>query len=134
MRICPNCNAEVENNFDLCWNCQYSFAAKKILDDSDFNLICPGCNREIESSLDYCPHCQYNLKELNEQNDTTTKFPKHIDCLRCNTELEYQGNFKFNETRVAASDILSELFANKESFELYCCPICGKVEFFLPEV
>ena len=110
------------------------FQTFKPEDDSDFKLICPGCNREIESSLNYCPICHYDLKELNEQNDTPSKFPKHIDCLRCNVQLEYQGNFKFHETRVRASDNLSELFTNRESFDLYCCPICGKVEFFLPEV
>ena len=134
MRICPNCNAEVEDNFDLCWNCQYCFNAEKVLDDSDFKLICPGCNREIETSQNYCHHCQYDLKVLNEQNDPPAQFPKHIECLRCNVQLEYQGNFKFHETSTGKLDNLSELFTNRDSFDLYCCPICGKVEFFLPEV
>ena len=134
MRICPNCNAEVDDNFDMCWNCQYSFSNKKVIDNSEFKLICPGCNAEIESSLNYCPNCHYDLKEIDDLNDTPSKFPKHIDCLRCNVQHEYQGNFKFQETKVGALDNLSELFMNRESFDLYCCPVCGKVEFFLPEV
>ena len=27
---------------------------------------------------------------------------------------------------------LFELFQNRESFDLYVCPKCGKVEFFIP--
>ena len=26
-----------------------------------------------------------------------------------------------------------ELFVNKKSFDVFTCPKCGKVEFFLPE-
>ena len=32
MKNCPNCYAEMEENFDLCWNCNYSFSEKKVIE------------------------------------------------------------------------------------------------------
>ena len=133
MKKCPKCNAEVEDNFDLCWNCQYSFVDKKVLNNNDFKLICPKCTAEIEPSLQYCPNCHYNLAEINKEMGTQPKGPKYVDCLRCKVPLDYHGNFKFHEgTRVGALGNLFELFTNRESFDLYICHNCGKVEFFLP--
>ena len=31
MKNCPNCNSEVEDNFDLCWNCNFSFTDNKVI-------------------------------------------------------------------------------------------------------
>ena len=28
---CPNCQAEVEDSFGICWKCNYSFTEKKVL-------------------------------------------------------------------------------------------------------
>ena len=63
-------------------------------------------------------------KELN-----TNK--RKIDCLRCKTKLLYSGIYRFHEgKRYGMLGNLFELFVNKESFEIYVCPKCGKVEFF----
>lgn len=35
MKHCPNCDSEVEDNFDLCWNCDYCFSENKIVDFED---------------------------------------------------------------------------------------------------
>ena len=32
MKICPKCHEEVEDSFEICWNCNYSFPDNKILD------------------------------------------------------------------------------------------------------
>ena len=32
MKICPKCHEEVEDSFEICWNCNYSFPDDKILD------------------------------------------------------------------------------------------------------
>lgn len=133
MKTCPKCNADVENHFDICWNCQYSFVEQKILDNSDFKLVCPKCNTEIEPGLNFCPECHFNLAEINRETGTAPHGPKSIECLRCKVELDYQGNYRFHEgTRIGALGDLFELFTNRESFDLYSCPNCGKVEFFLP--
>jgi predicted amidophosphoribosyltransferase len=35
MKTCPNCNAELEDNFELCWNCNFSLAEKRIVEISE---------------------------------------------------------------------------------------------------
>jgi hypothetical protein len=47
--------------------------------------------------------------------------------------MTYHGNFPFHNGTTAS--FLEELLATTptlESFNLYFCPFCGKVEFFLP--
>ena len=55
-------------------------------------------------------------------------------CPRCEEQLEYVGTKKFHEgTRgwgFALGD-LGELFVNRESFDVYCCGRCGRVELFI---
>ena len=98
MKTCPHCNAEVEDNFDLCWNCNYSFTEKKIIEINDLALG-----------------------------------SREINCLRCDVKMLYSGEYKFHEgTRTGVFGNLFELFTNRERFELYICPKCGKVEFFTP--
>jgi Zn finger protein HypA/HybF involved in hydrogenase expression len=91
MKFCPKCQSEVEDNFDLCWNCNYSFTENEVVEIREFT---PG--------------------------------GKDIDCLRCTVQMQYSGNFKFHE------GFLTGIFTNKETFDLYVCPKCGKVEFFVP--
>ena len=102
MKNCQNCNSEVEDNFDLCWNCNFSFTDNKVIVLEDAMI------------------------EISE---------KEIDCLRCKVPLVYSGNFKFHEgTRVGVLGNLFEAFTNRESFDLYICPKCGKVEFYTPGI
>ena len=35
MKTCPNCKEEVDDNFDTCWNCMYSFEKEMTLDIPD---------------------------------------------------------------------------------------------------
>lgn len=98
MKNCPNCNAEIEDNFELCWNCNYSLTAQKIID----------------------------IKDLNENK-------KQIDCLRCKLPMLFSGEYKFHEgPKIGILGNIFEAFVNRESFDLYVCPKCGKVEFFTP--
>ena len=90
MKICPKCHEEVEDSFEICWNCNYSFPDDKILDLS-------------------------------------------IDCLRCQVKMIYSGKYEFHEgMNTGVFGNLFELFQNREAFDLYVCPKCGKVEFFVP--
>lgn len=98
MKNCPKCNAEVENNFQLCWNCNYSFTEEKIIEIKDI-----------------------------AQGD------QDIDCLRCKVPMIYNGEYKFHEGAITGVfGSLFEVFQNREKFDLYLCPKCGKVEFFSP--
>jgi Zn finger protein HypA/HybF involved in hydrogenase expression len=55
-----------------------------------------------------------------------------LTCHLCKEELTYIGTKKFHEgTRWGVLGDLGELFVNKEKFDVYCCPKCGRVEFFV---
>ena len=56
-----------------------------------------------------------------------------IDCLRCQVKMAYSGKYEFHEgMNTGVLGNLFELFQNREDFDLYVCPKCGKVEFFVP--
>ncbi len=98
MKNCPNCNEEVEEHFDLCWNCSYSFSENEVV-------------------------------ELNDVPERKLL----IDCLRCKVKMKYSGVYKFHEgARTGILGSAFEIFQNREVFDLYLCPKCGKVEFFSP--
>lgn len=100
MKTYPNCNEEVEDSYDLCWNCNYSFSEKHVVEIEDATIV--------------------NDRKLN--------------CLRCNTTMDFAGNSRFHEgTQFGIFGNLFELFENRQSFDLYTCPACGKVEFFMPQ-
>jgi hypothetical protein len=58
--------------------------------------------------------------------------PDPMDCSRCDTRLEFVGTKKFHEgTRWGVLGELAELFTNREHFDVYVCPRCGRVELFI---
>lgn len=100
MKICPNCKEEVERNFDVCWNCNYSFSEAAVVEFKD---------SESANNIE-------------------------INCLRCNVPMKFSGKHNFHEgARLGMLGNLFEIFVNRESFHLYICPKCGKVEFFCPD-
>ena len=108
MKTCPNCNAEIENNFEICWNCCYSLTENRVIEHE----------REWDTNTE------------SEKPDPNTRV---IVCLRCNVNLHYSGVYSFHEgMRLGFLGDFFELFVNRESFEIYICPKCGKVEFFVP--
>ena len=61
--------------------------------------------------------------------------PADVRCVRCSVALTFAGTKRFHEgTRWGALGDLGELFVNKEKFDVYFCPRCGKVEFFVDGV
>lgn len=57
---------------------------------------------------------------------------KNISCSSCAVVLTYAGTKRFHEgTRWGLLGDIGELFVNKETFDVYHCPKCGKVEFFV---
>ena len=101
MKICPKCHEEVEDSFEICWNCNYSFPDDKILD----------------------------MTPAEESDDSG----RSNDCLRCQVRMVYSGKYEFHEgMHTGIFGNLFELFQNREAFDLYVCPKCGKVEFFVP--
>jgi hypothetical protein len=53
-------------------------------------------------------------------------------CPRCPAKLEYQGTKKFHEgANWGILGELGEIFVNRQQFDVYTCPRCGRVEFFV---
>ena len=55
-------------------------------------------------------------------------------CHPCELELDFIGTKRFHEGSLAAPFLLAELgelFVNRESFDVYVCSRCGRVEFFM---
>ncbi|MCW3787452.1 hypothetical protein [Plebeiibacterium sediminum] len=61
MKNCPNCNAEIEEGFELCWNCNYSLTEQKVVDIQDLNknkreINCLRCDVPMLFSGEYKFH------------------------------------------------------------------------------
>ena len=55
-----------------------------------------------------------------------------IVCAACRLPLNYVGTRDFHEgTRWGVLGELGELFVNKEHFDVYVCPRCGRVSLFV---
>ena len=60
---------------------------------------------------------------------------KSLDCLRCKQPLEHLGTKSFHEgTNWGFFGELGELFVKRDRFDVYACPRCGRVEFFVDGV
>ena len=105
MWICAKCREQVEPSFDVCWNCGTS---KEGAEDPAFR------------KGDVAPP------------DGGPAAPaRTLDCLRCRTRMSYSGTRYFHEgSNWGFLGSLGELFVNRERFEIYLCPACGKFEFF----
>ena len=130
MKTCPNCKSEMDDNFDLCWNCQYSFSENRTVPKTEFSECCPYCKIEVDSSYTICPNCQHKLGEKRIPTEPSGFSGNlKIDCLRCRVPMFFKGNSRFHEG--ARAGILGNLIESRESFDLYFCPQCGKIEFFI---
>ena len=103
---CLKCGEDVEDHFDLCWNCQ--------------------ANRR---GLRQFP------KSENPEDDRVraivNKRHKPMKCLRCASVLVHAGTKKFHQgPTFGALGEWAELLVAKETLEMYVCPECGHVEFF----
>jgi len=98
MKTCPNCQAEIPKNYEICWKCNYDLISQRVIEREEHT-------------------------EISESSD--------IDCLRCETPMEAKGKQRFHEgAQWGLFGELGHLFTNRESFEVYVCPNCSKVEFF----
>ncbi|WP_133478223.1 hypothetical protein [Cognatilysobacter segetis] len=57
-----------------------------------------------------------------------------LDCLRCRQPMTFRGSQRFHEGSQAAPFLLGglgELLVNRQTFDVFACSGCGKVEFFV---
>jgi hypothetical protein len=114
---CVKCREKLENSFDVCWNCGTS---KDGVEDPDFRKADDGPIGQVSETA----------AEAVERGEEPERNP--ITCSRCRRKLDYVGTKAFHEgTRWGVLGELGELFVNKERFDVYCCPRCGRVELFV---
>ncbi len=54
MKTCPSCKSEIEDNYDLCWKCNYSFTENKVVDiKRGRKTLVKGQNLKIEGFLTF---------------------------------------------------------------------------------
>jgi rRNA maturation endonuclease Nob1 len=125
MKTCPNCKAELEDNFEICWKCQYSLVDDKVLVDSDYKLVCPACRTIVDETMQFCPVCRFDLSKY--QMVKKKAGDKVVECASCKVPIFLLGKYEFQE------GFDWGIFTNRESFNLYVCPKCRKLEFYLPD-
>ncbi len=99
---CKICSAEVEDDsWETCWRC----SSPRTLEEA----------RAAE------------LKKRHE-----AQLAIYRSCLRCEGQMEYAGTKTFREGGgFGALGGLGELFVGRECYDVYFCPSCGKVEFYV---
>ncbi len=108
---------------------------KQSSEDESPHYYCTECYQEVSINDTICRHCGADVSQLEEEDasEETKQELNPIVCPRCETALEYVGTKKFYEgTR--AFDVLGgiwELLKNREQYDVYVCPQCGRLEFFV---
>jgi hypothetical protein len=94
--------------------------------------ICSTCGEKHEDQFNSCWKCNQTrsgspVVTAPEREDTHP-----LCCARCATRLDYVGSKRFHEgARWGVLGELGELFVNRECFDVFVCPRCGRVEFFV---
>ena len=121
---CAKCQERVEDSFEVCWNCGTS---KDGIEDPAFRRA---AEREAEA-LDTIGSTEAEAVQSDEPQENLNP----ITCARCQQNLDYVGTKRFHEgTNWGVLGELGELFLNREHFDVYVCPRCGRVEFFVDGV
>jgi predicted amidophosphoribosyltransferase len=131
MKTCPQCNSQIEENFDLCWNCLFSFSQGKTQTKDEFKLVCNRCGEEANASANFCSHCGLELTITGNKPEKHTE-KLVLNCMRCNAPMRYAGKRKFQERTWVELPLLEYMF-HKECFELYICTNCYQMEFYLEQ-
>lgn len=109
---CLKCSEEVNEELDVCWNCE-----------ADRRGVLPkGASSTKRDNRDA------ELKRfLNKKHG-----PKK--CSACQCALKFVGSREFHEgANWGMLGDLGELFVARTSLEMYACPTCLRVEFFLSD-
>ncbi len=105
MWTCLVCEAEIdEDSWETCWRCSSDKGAKP-----------------DELALERQAHAK--------------KIKRFMSCLRCNKQLVYDGTRRFKEDDSLEIHLMGfQLGSRSERFDIYHCPECGHLEFFLDGV
>ena len=108
---CISCSETIEPEFDTCWNCGTHHDGSPA-DDSFVRDDAPAPDRDLAN-------------------------PRDLHCLRCQGTMRIIGRKRFHEGSQALPFLLGdlgELFINRQSFDVFACGSCGKVELFVTDL
>lgn len=95
--------------------------------------MCSKCRETVEDTFEVCWNCGTSI--TGEPAPSAPEAPRDLTCLRCSATIEHLGTRRFHEgTNWGVLGELGELFVKREQFDIYACPKCGKVEFFVDGV
>jgi hypothetical protein len=114
---CVKCREQLEDSFDVCWNCG---TARDGTEDPAFR------------KADDLPPPEPEPAETEAEAPARRGAKNPLSCPRCERPLDHVGTKSFHEGfQWGVLGDLGELFENRERFDVYCCPRCGRVEFFV---
>ena len=96
--------------------------------------ICPNCTSEVPNEFEICWKCSHSfvtnkIEKAAISNDKEEK--RNLKCLRCQNEMRFADTLSIHEgANYGVLGNLGHLLTNKESFDVYICTNCEKVEFF----
>lgn len=93
---------------------------------------CPKCNEQHADHFSSCWKC---VGMEAPPRSVQVAPPPAMTCVRCETNLDFVGTKKFQEDSAGGVwGAFGELFAKRQRFDVYACPRCGRVEFFVDGV
>ncbi|AXK70857.1 hypothetical protein DWG18_00170 [Lysobacter sp. TY2-98] len=96
---------------------------------------CPRCGTQNDADYALCASCGARPDgSINPAMAETAPGGRVLDCLRCGRPMTFRGSQRFHEGSQAAPFLLGglgELLVNRQTFDVFACPGCGKVEFFV---
>jgi hypothetical protein len=124
---CPKCREDVVDDFDVCWNCG---TTRDGVEDPGFQKAedAPPMDDAVEA--EDITVIRPEPEPVTSKHTRATSLPLH--CPRCHTDTKFVGTKSFHEGfSWGGFGDLAEFFVNKENFDVYVCPRCGRVEFYV---
>ena len=97
---------------------------------------CLNCSEDVADNLSVCWNCETAAEKDPESDFKQFLSEKHRpkNCVGCNSQLNFAGTKEFREgTNWGMLGDFGEFFERHVSLEMYVCPKCLRVEFFVSE-